>query len=161
MARAQSKWGQRPDVSDEGVLVITLIDKENGNAAVDTYSPDLSTIDPSIRPRIFAEGVSRILQQRHSGVDGPDKFAAYAQTLAEWAEGKYIGERAAGFGTVRIEIEALAEMKSVSVRDIQASLKDYSAEERERIYASAQVQEMVAAIRARGQTAPVSLADLL
>lgn len=162
MAEAKSQYGLRPNVSAEGVLVINLVDKEDKNAVVDTWSPDLSVIAASLRPQVFAEGVSRILQQRHSAVDMLEKFAAFNDTLADWANGQYIGERKAGSPAVKIEVVAFAELKKLNVRDAQKFLAEKcDAAMRERIYTSEKVQAKVAEIRARETVADVDLSDLI
>lgn len=158
----KSQYGLRPLDTSTGTLSINLVDKENKNEVVDTWTGNLAAIAPELRAQIFAEGVSRILQQRHSQVDMLEKFAAFDQTMAEWAAGQYLSDRKAGSPTVKIEIVAFAELKGLSVRDAQKFLSSKcDAAMRDKIYASEKVQAKVAEIKARETVTDVDLSDII
>ena len=90
-------------------------------------------------------GFTKILQDRESGADMLDKLSAYKSCFDDTlAIGVIARERKSGGPTVRIEVEALAKLKGITVKQAQTLLQKYSKEDRETILASEAVTEAVA-----------------
>lgn len=164
MART-NPYGLKVDLDTENGSVNVLVRKREGEgfADVDTGSFALENVHESLQANVALYGLSKLLQDRTSQVDaGPSKLDAMGEVMALLEKGEWEKERTAGAPTVSAEVEALAEIKGVSVAVIQKAIRNYTAEQRTKILASPSVVARAATIKAtrEADTASVSLDDL-
>ena len=77
------------------------------------------------------------------------------EVFSQLASGQWKKERVVGAPTVSAEVEALAQLKGISIPDAQRALRAYAPEQREKIMANAKIKA------AREKEAPETLDDLL
>lgn len=164
MART-NPYGLKVDLDAENGAVVVNLRKREGEGFVQIESETfpLSAVHADIRPLTDLYGLSKALQDRCSQVDaGPDKLGAMREVAALFAAGEWEKERAGGAPTVSAEVEALAEIKGVSVAAIQKALRTQPADVREKILASPRVVAKAAEIKASRESdaASVDLTDL-
>lgn len=143
------------DMDQSAILVKVMKKDDDGNReAVDQNTFPLSSVHENLQLKVGLYGYSKILQDRTSDVKaGPDKLAAMSEVALRLSEGQWEKEREAGGPTVSAEVEALAELKSVSVADIQRALRRYTPEQKDQILKSDAVQKLATAIRAKREEA--------
>ena len=90
-----------------------------------------------------------------------EKLAAMDAGVARLEEGEWEKEREGGARVVSAEIEALAELKGISVAAVQKALRDYTAEQRAKILSKPQVQKIAARIKAEREEGDADLSDML
>jgi len=133
--------------------------------AIDTGSFGVDGVHDDISSKVALYGLSKLLQDRSSSVPtGPDKLAAMNEVFAQLATGEWNKERTRGASVVSAEVEALAAIKGHSIPDIQRALKGYTAEQKDKIFASDVVKTKAAEIRAAREGSDevaVDLADML
>lgn len=122
-----------------------------------------SEIHESVRSQVALYGLSKLLQDRASDTKvGPEKIAAMRAVLSQLAGGEWARERKIGAIVVSAEVEALARIKNVTVPQIQAALKSYPKEARQKILGHDSVQELAATIKTeRAEAETVDLGDLM
>lgn len=111
------------------------------------------------RGKLYA--VSKLLQDRTSSESGEEsRLDSMDEVHTRCGEDQWEKERESGGPSVRIELDALARIKGVAVRDVQAALRKYSPEEREKILASEAVKAEVEKIRAEQDSRGEDTIDL-
>ena len=165
MATRTNPYGLKVDLSGEEGTVTVLVRRREGEGfvEVETDSFDIADVHESLQPNVALYGLSKLLQDRTSQVDaGTEKLPAMREVMALLAKGEWEKERTAGAPTVSAEVEALAEIKGVSVAVAQKALRNYTPEQREKILANPGVVERAIKIREtrEAETAQVSLDDM-
>ena len=148
------------NVEDMAVEVSILARADDSVAASETFAA--SEIHDSIKNQVALYGYSKLLQDRASDVPiGPEKLEAMKGVAAQLAAGQWAKERKIGAVVTSPEVEALAQLKSISVPAAQAALKAYPKEVREQILGNEQIVKLAGEIRAAREDAEVvSLDDL-
>lgn len=99
-------------------------------------------VHENCRNFVILYGMTKLVQDRESGADMLQKLDAYKECFdATLAIGILARERQGGAPTVRLEVEALAVVKKIGVKQAQALLAKYSKEDREKILASEPVKK--------------------
>ncbi len=123
---------------------------------------DLPT-EGDIADRVSLYGLNKLLTDRTS--DEKDKGAKLdkmCDVMAQLETGEWAKERVVGAPVVSVEVEALAQMKELSVPQAQAALAAYDKDVRAKILGSKEVQEVAQKIReTRAATEVVSLDDMV
>ena len=166
MAERQNPYGLKVDLVPEEGVVRVLVRKREGDdfSEVETETFKLSDVDNSLAVDVALYGLSKLLQDRSSEVKaGPDKLAAMREVMSQLSAGIWEKERAGGAPTVSPEVEALSQIKGISIPDAQRALRKYSGEQREKILSSPKVVQLAKEIRAKRDAASPSaeLDDLL
>lgn len=105
--------------------------------------------------------LTKILMDRESGTEMAEKLAAYQSCFDETlAIGKLNRDRKSGGPTVRIEVEALAKLKDMTVKQAQTLLQKYDKDQREQILTNPAITAMVEEMKAE-EPAAGDLDDLL
>lgn len=135
--------------------------KREDDTVVESETFLAGEIGENVRGDVALYGLSKLLQDRSSDTPaGPGKLAAMREVMELLKAGTWERERKAGAPVVSAEVEALAEIKNISVAEAQAALRKYSKETRDQILANPKIVERAAAIRERRGKAEVSLDDL-
>lgn len=146
-------------------ITIEIVKKETATekeSVVETGVYDAHEVHENIRNNVALYGLSKLLQDRASDTPvGPEKIKAMNAVMDNFRAGTWTAERKAGAPIVSPEVEAIAELKSATVAEIQATLKTYTQAQKDSIFANARVKAKADEIRARRQgAAPVDLGDL-
>ena len=164
MARV-NQHGLKVDLDTALGNVVVLVRKREGEGFVDVDSRAFSIEDvhAELRANVELYGLSKLLQDRTSQVDaGPGKLAAMSEVMDLLSKGEWEKERTSGAPTVSPEVEALAEIKSLTVGQTQKVLRNYTPEQRAKILANPKVVSRANEIRAERDTgaAEASFDDL-
>jgi len=150
------------DENFDDMSISATVRKREGEDFTDleTASFSLANVAEELHPNITLYGLKQVISDRCSQVEtGPDKLAAMREVYAQLCAGQWKKERVVGAPTVSAEVEALAQLKGISIPDAQRALKAYSPEQREKIMANAKIKELAAQIRAGRETATVTSLD--
>jgi len=124
----------------------------------------LDTIPETQQQYLKLYGFNKLLSDRTSefSKNHAERLEKMEEVVALLASDQWrSGSRASTSGTVSPEVEALAELKGVTIPEIQKALKQYSKEQREKILANDKVAEKAERIRQeRQESEGVSLDDL-
>ncbi len=151
----------------DGSIVIGLFNKvEDGeNELVKSVVYDCTQLPEAIQLTGLAYGVSKVCAERTSEISPSlDKLEAIQEVWDALAEGNWERERKKGAGpTVRIEVEALANLRKISVKQAQVLIKKYDEAAREKIFANPAVQAEVKKLEAKAAKVDddMNLDDLL
>ena len=165
MPKAKGRVGLKitPDVDNMQVLV-QVWDYESETES-DSAVFDFAELPDDIAPRVSLYGLAKVLSDRNSQVkENPKaKLDGMREVMERFRAGEWEAERTGGgLGVVSAEVQAIAELKGISIPDAQAALKAYDRETRQRILASSKVQERAKAIKTKREAAqPQKLDDLL
>ena len=154
----KSKEGMRVDLNTDAMLVkFSLMDFEADKILrVEEYQAEGMPGD--IGAMLTLYGLSKVLQDRTSGVgkeNKADKFAAMDEVWSRLSDGEWKAERKRGTVTVRVEVEALADMKGCGIPDIQRALKDYDEAQKQKIFAAEDLKPFITAAQAKRDKAEV------
>lgn len=161
MAKSENPYRLKAELdAAKAVILFTVMNRES-EAVVETLEVKASDVAENIRMDVGLYGLSKLLQDRTSEVPaGPGKTASMSEVLALLRAGTWEKERQVGAPVVSAEVEALAEIYSKTVPQIQAALKGYSAEQRKGILASPKVVAKAAEIRKAREDAGETTLDL-
>ena len=151
------------DVDNRAVIVELFERKGEDRETIDRETFKLDDItDEAISTKVHLYGFSKLLQDRTSDLSSdPQRLDGMKEVAARLAEGQWEKEREASGPTVSPYVEALAQLKNVSVAAIQKSLKGYEPEARQKILSHPQVVALGDKIKAdRAEAEEVSLDDL-
>ena len=162
MAVRTNPYGLSVDLNVEDMAIEASVLEKASGEVVDSHVFPVEEVHESLRPHTALYGYSKLLQDRSSDTKtGPDKLAAMKLVAEQLAAGQWQKERKVGAPTVSAEVEALAQLKQISIPKAQASLRAYDKEQREKILANPRIVELAAQIReARSQEEIESLDDL-
>lgn len=140
---------------------VTVKERESGDV-VDTFVFPASDIHENLKGNVALYGYSKLLQDRSSDTPtGPDKLAAMKGVAEQLAGGQWEKERKVGAPTVSCEVEALAQLKQISVPQAQAALRRYDKAQRQKILENDKIVALAAEIReARAGEEVVDISDL-
>ena len=109
-----------------------------------TLQIDAKDVHENCKDFTYLYGITKILQDRESGADILDKLDAYQSCFDDTLKAGILArERKSGGPTVRVEVEALAKLKKLTVKQTQTLLSKYEKDDREKILTSAAVQAEV------------------
>lgn len=145
---------------EDATVNVQVIERESGDV-VETETFKANELADNIKPTVALYGLSKLLQDRSSDTDsGPEKLDAMREVFSMFKSGQYEKERRAGAPVVSAEVEALAELKGISVAQAQAALRKYTKEQREKILGNDKIVAKAKEIRAGRENSDVSLDDL-
>jgi len=163
MSRADNvhKTSVKLNVDDMSVDVSILLRADDSVVSEERFMA--AEIHDSIKQQVSLYGYSKLLQDRASDVPiGPEKLDAMKAVAAQLASGQWAKERKIGAVVTSPEVEALAQLKQISVPAAQAALKAYPKEVRAQILGNEEIKKLAGAILAARQEAEVaSLDDLV
>ena len=164
MPKKEGDLGLSVSLNTEAMQVSVSIVKGTGKdkSVIETKDFDLADVAETLQPDVSLYGLSKILQDRTSDVtDKREKLLAMSEVMERLSEGEWAKERVGGSPTVSPEVEALADIKGISIPQAQKSLKNYDPEKRKKILGNAKVVAKAATIKAaRLEAKEVSLDDL-
>ncbi len=155
------------DRKDDGTLVIQLFNvvEDGDNALVKDVTYNCLELPESIQTKALVYGVSKLCAERTSETSpSEDKLEGIDEVFESLLAGNWERERKKGGGpTVRVEVEALASLRGITVKQCQTVLKKYDKDAQEQIFSSDAVQEKVAemAEASEGAADDVSFDDLV
>lgn len=162
MAKRTSAYSTAVKLNVETMSVDVTIKERESDEIVDTGSFPASEIHDDLKSHVALYGYSKLLQDRTSDTPtGPDKLAAMKDTAAQFAAGQWQKERKVGAPTVSAEVEALAQLKSISIPQAQAALRRYDKAQREKILSNDQIVALAKEIRAAREAEEVVNLDEL
>ena len=146
--------------TDKALVAVTVL-KRDDDSVVETAEFPAADVAATLRLQVGLYGLSKLLQDRTSEVPaGPGKVAAMRDLNGQLKLGVWEKERKIGAPVVSAEVEALAELKGISVAEAQGALRGYSKEVRVKILAHPTIVAKAAEVRAkRGTATGVSLDD--
>lgn len=149
------------NVEDMSVDVRIVTKEDESVAAEESFAA--ADIHESIKNQVALYGYSKLLQDRASDVQiGPEKLEAMRSVAAQLAAGQWAKERKIGAVVTSPEVEALAQLKKISVPAAQAALKAYPKEVRAQILGNEAIKTLAAQISAaRGEAEVASLDDFV
>lgn len=164
MAKSTNPYSLSFDENFDDMSVSVTVRKRQGEDFVDVETETFKwgDVPAELQPNIELYGLKQVISDRCSQVDtGPDKLAAMREVMAQFVAGTWKKERVVGAPTVSAEIEALAQLKGISIPDAQRALRNYAADQREKILANPKIAELAAQIKAARENATtVDLGDL-
>lgn len=164
MAERNNVYSLRVELDgDAGIVTVVVREKDGSNfKEIESGTFNVSDLPEEIRKMTDLYGLSKVLQDRCSDTKaGPGKLDAMREVFDQLVAGDWERERKAGAPTVSAEVEALAQIKGVSVGDIQKALRKFTKEQKEKIFAKPEIAELAATIRAGREASEVSLDDML
>lgn len=133
--------------NDSGILNINLMNIEEGkeNELLASRAYDCNTLPETNRVKGMVYGISKLCAERTSEISpGVEKLDAIDEVWEALLTGEWERERKKGGGpTVRIEVEALAALRKISVKQAQTLLKKYDKDAQEKIFANPAVAKQV------------------
>ena len=140
--------------------VVTFIVKDDNDDVIGRQGFDFDEMPDGNRHRIFLYGANKLLTDRTS--DDKDKLVKLDNMQGVFdllMTGEWSKERVVGAIVVSPEVEALAQMQSISVPDVQAALAQYDKDTRKAILGRDDVQAKAKLIRAARKDAPAKTLD--
>ena len=138
---------------------VSIVTREDESVAA-SESFAAADIHDSLKQQVALYGYSKLLQDRASDVPiGPEKLEAMKGVAAQLAAGQWAKERKIGAVVTSPEVEALAQLKSISVPAAQAALKAYPKEVREQSLGNEAIVKLAGEIRAARSEAEVASLD--
>lgn len=147
--------------TERGLVKVSVIERESENV-VDSENFAIGDLPDTVRPFTDLYGLSKLLQDRSSDTDtGPAKLDAMREVNAMFLAGQLERERRAGAPVVSAEVEALAEIKGITVAQAQAALRKFSKEQREQILGHATIVAKAAQIRKARENVDVDISEFV
>ena len=146
--------------ADDATVNVQVIERESGEV-VESETFQAREVADNIKTNVALYGLSKLLQDRSSDTDsGPEKLDAMREVFSMLKGGQWEKERKAGAPVVSAEVEALAQLKKITVAQAQAALRKYTKEQREKILGNAAIVAKAKEIRDARQGVEVSFDDL-
>lgn len=152
--------------TDEGTATATLKQKneESGEMEVlDSETFDVATIEQAgLGSQVALYGLSKVLQDRASSESGPDKLEAMKSEYDQLAQGQWKSTGGGqGSGGISPVVEAIANLKGISLNAAAKSYKALSKQQKEAVKANPQVAEEIERVKAERQSSgEADLTDL-
>ena len=140
--------------------VVVFIVKDDRDVEIRRMIVDGNDLTPDNQQRAYLYGINKLLTDRTS--DQKDKVAKLSDMQAVFdllCTGEWAKERVVGAIVVSPEVEALSQMQSISVPDVQAALAQYDKDTRKAILGRDDVQSVAKLIRAARKDAPTKTLD--
>lgn len=162
MSKRTNPYALSVDLDTKTMSVVATVKERETDEVVDTATFPASDIHESLKGNVALYGYSKLLQDRSSEVkSGPDKLAAMQDVAQQLAAGQWQKERKVGAPTVSAEVEALAQLKQITIPQAQAALRRYDKAQRDKILSNEKVVALAAQIReARESEEIIPLDDL-
>ena len=151
--------GAITDATGENSSVIFKVISD-ANVEVGRLEIDGNNLPRENQHRAYLYGINKLLTDRTS--DQKDKVAKLADMQEVFdllCTGEWAKERVVGAIVVSPEVEALSQMQSISVPDVQAALAQYDKDTRKAILGRDDVQSVAKLIRAARKDAPTKTLD--
>ena len=173
MAKKIGTPGLMRVLNDDGRLIAIALHKGKPTEALKDSSlilrktmraPMVGDMPTEMSSRVFDYGLAKLGMDRASQVEmGLDKIDRINQVWSDLCDGVWERESVRGAPVVAAWIEAIAEIKSASVADVQKSLKGMTDEQRDAIKANPKVAKLAEEIAARRKEddSSVDLGDLM
>jgi hypothetical protein len=150
------------------IATMTIIDRESEKPVSNgVFKLGASEIHETLRPMVGLYGIKALLSDRTSdvafgtGASPEEKMAAWGEVAELLKQGVWERERKAGAPVVSAEVEALAEIKGISVAEAQTALRKYDKATKEKILSNAKIVEKAKEIKAKREKAEsLDLGDL-
>ena len=157
----RSAFRLKVELNTEAATVnVSVIDRESEDV-VASESFEARVLPDNVKPFVALYGLSKLLQDRSSDTDsGPEKLDAMRGVFDMFKAGQLEKERRSGAPVVSAEVEALAQLKGYTVAQVQAGLRKYTKEQREKILSSAAVVAKAKEIRSARENTEASFDDL-
>ena len=147
---------------------MTIIDRESEKPVENgSFTLKATDIAENLRPMVALYGIKALLSDRTSdvsfgtGASPEEKMAAWAEVAELLKAGTWERERKAGAPVVSAEVEALAQLKKITVAEAQTALRKYDKATKEKILANAQIVELAKKIKEdRAKAETLDLGDL-
>ncbi len=160
-----SKQKMKVSYDVEGMIVTFGVFLDEAKVAIKelTFPWNEIPTDGEIADRISLYGLNKLLTDRTSDEkDKVTKLAKMSEVFDLLLSGEWSKERVVGAPVVSVEVEALAQIKELSVPQAQAALAAYDKDVRAQILGSEAVQTVAQEIRElRAATEVVSLDDMV
>ena len=159
----KDKIGLKIDLdSKKETVTIMVINRDTDEILMEEVFSQKEITKPDIQTQISLYGLSKLLQDRTSGIgkgeNKAEKLPAMKEVFARLQAGEWEAERKSGSGgVVSIKVQALAAVFKVDIPTIQLSLKKYDEEQRLALFAKPPV---VAMIKKLEKAEPVEDIDL-
>lgn len=162
MPITDNKFRLSVDLDAENAVVrVKVIDREK-DEVVEQEAFDSSGVHDNVRQMVGLYGLSKLLQDRSSETPaGPAKLQAMKEVFELLSRGEWERERKAGAPVVSVEVEALAELKQISVAQAQTALRKFTKEQREKILTNPKIVEIAARLKAERDQPEADIGDLL
>lgn len=143
-------------------LSVTWTDKKTGRIFGVATDDIEAALAPAATDFFTCYGMQKFVEDRTSGVPADDKLDEREELWTmicehghEWKK-----EREGGGPTVRVEVQALANLQGCSVAAIQKALRGKDAEYKAKVFGNAKVREEVKRIQEAEEAASVDLDSL-
>lgn len=134
--------------TDAMTVTFELVNKLT-ESVEDSLTVNWADVDESQQPMTSLYGLSKFCMDRESAIAMEHKLGAFQELLEDTLfKGDWDRPRKSSGPTVRIEVEALARLKKMTVKQAQTLLRKYSKEDQESILASEKVTAQVAEMQA-------------
>lgn len=148
--------------------ILTIIDRESEKPVPNgVFSLGAAEIHENLRPLVGLYGIKALLSDRTSdvsfgtGATPEQKMEAWGEVAELLRSGVWERERKAGAPVVSAEVEALAQLKKITVAEAQTALRKYDKATKEKILANPQIVELAKQIKASRESAKdLDLGDL-
>ena len=165
MAERTNPYGLKVDLHPDDMLVTVILRKKDEKGEpqeVGSEAFSYEDVPDDLKPNVNLYGLSKFIQDRSSQVSaGPDKLAALQEVYAQLLAGNWEKERVVGAPTVSPEVEALAQLKGITIPQAQKALRNHTKEQREKILAHPKIKELADQLRSARQEEEVAdLSDL-
>ena len=145
-------------VEDMMVVFAVFIDDKRQSAESFDFN-DLPE-DGDIRDQVSLYGLKKLLSDRTSAVtDKIEKLAGMREVMLMLRNGVWSKERVVGATITGVAVEALAQLREMSIPQVQVALAAYDKDKREQILANDAVVKLAAEIKAARDEAEVGNFD--
>ncbi len=160
------KYGEDAGLITEATTdtsVVVFIVKDDDGKEVGRMEVDGNELPADNQQRAYLYGINKLLTDRTSDIkDKREKLDQMNIVFELLVSGEWSKERVVGAIVVSVEVEALAQIKELSVPQAQAALAAYDKDVRAQILGSEAVQEAAAALRLlRSEMEVRSLDDMI
>ncbi len=157
-----NKQSMKVNYTVEELLVgFVVVDEDKKPIGGDSFY--FGDVHENLQDRVSLYGLNKLLTDRTSDYkDKVEKLIKMREVFDSLIDGEWAKERVVGAPVVSVEVEALAQIKELSVPQAQAALAKYDKDVRAQILGSEAVQKVAQEIRElRAATDVVSLDDMI
>lgn len=149
-------------LTEEMVVQFKVLSADDQIVDSTAFSFDELPEDGEIRDKVSLYGLNKLLTDRTSDEKNKrDKLLAMREVFDRLCGGEWAKERVVGAPVVSVFVEALAELKGISVPTAQKALSGYPKDTREKILANPKVTEIAERIKEeREESEEISLDEL-
>lgn len=138
-------------LADDGILKVQRFVKGEVAQTATFYISDLE--ESPVWNHWKLQALFTTLSARVSQDAPEDKLERMTEHFQRWVNGEWSAPRKGGLRTIRVEVEALAQVKGVTVQAAQAAWTKLADEDKARLAAHPKMVEAIAAIQAAREAA--------